>query len=42
MPEGFVPEKIYLKNNEQDKKYTNVEIKCYDGNVYEINVEFWQ
>lgn len=40
MPEGFVPEKIYLKNNEQDKKYTNVGIERYDGNVYEINVDF--
>ena len=40
MPEGFVPEKIYFKNNEQDKKYTNVGIERYDGNVYEINVDF--
>ena len=40
VPDGFVPEKMYLKNKEQDKEYINAVIKCCEKNVYEMNVDF--
>lgn len=40
MPEGLVPEKIYLKDIRHKKEYSDIAIKKCDGNIYEIGVDF--